>query len=332
MKRERRHELQHNDLAEWIVKSYERIVPYRNAILGVGLLAIVLAISVAIWHSHSVAQAGEAWGSLGIPVFQPQFADDKTINMMDQAINSHSGTPAAEWAAVFRADTELTIGANKIVTDKKIGIEFLTRARDAYAKALETLTIPGAKEQAMFGKARALEALIQDKAQLGEAVAAYEELNKSFPKGIFKAIADQQIERLQKKDALQFYEALAQYTPKPKVESPHSQLGKLGSLPENPPDEPVPTPPVRAGGSQPGPILGLPEPSLMPTEPVKAKAPKTKAPKTEAPKTEPPKTEAPKAAAPKTEPAKPQAATPDAAKTETPKSETPKPESPKKDK
>ena len=34
MKRERRHELQHNDLAEWILKGYERIVPYKNAILA----------------------------------------------------------------------------------------------------------------------------------------------------------------------------------------------------------------------------------------------------------------------------------------------------------
>ena len=53
--------------------------------------------------------------------------------------------------------------------------------------ALKTMTIPGAKEQAMFGKARAMESLIQNKAQLDEAVAAYEELNKRFPHGMFKA-------------------------------------------------------------------------------------------------------------------------------------------------
>ncbi len=79
MKRERRHELQHNDLAEWILKNYERIVPYRNAILGVGLLVVVLVIGISFWHSHSAAQAGEAWNSLGIPVFQPVFRDPTTI-------------------------------------------------------------------------------------------------------------------------------------------------------------------------------------------------------------------------------------------------------------
>jgi len=322
MKRERRHELQHNDLAEWILKAYERVAPYRNTILGVALLVTVLVIALALWHSHSVAEAGEAWDSLGIPVFQPQFADDsgRTIAEMQKVIQSHPGTPAAEWAEVFKGDNELTVGANKIMTDKKTGIAFLAQARDDYAKALETLTIPAAREQAMFGKARALESLIQNKDQLHEALGAYEDLNKSFPDGMFKAVAKQRIERLQKKDSdsLAFYEALAQYTPKPKVESPHSQLSKLGPLPENPPQEPVPTPPVRPDGKQ----SGVPEPSLTPTEPVKTTTPKTEAPKTETPKTELAKPPAAKPAAPKLDVVKPDA----------PKTETPKTEAPKKDK
>ncbi len=85
---------------------------------------------------------------------------------------------------------------------------------------------------------------------------------------MFKSIADQRVEQLQKKETLNFYESLAKYTPKPKVESPRNQLGKLGGLPENPPDEPlVPTAPVRPKDSgQQGPGLGIPVPSLSPTE------------------------------------------------------------------
>ena len=52
----------------------------------------------------------------------------------------------------------------------------------------------------MFGKARAIESLIQNKAQLDEAVTAYQELIERFPHGMFKAIADQRIEQLQKKE------------------------------------------------------------------------------------------------------------------------------------
>ena len=72
----------------------------------------------------------------------------------------------------------------------------------------------------MFGKARAIESLIQNKAQVDEAVAAYQELNERFPHGMFKTVADQRLEQLQKKETVKFYESLAQYTPKPKVESP----------------------------------------------------------------------------------------------------------------
>ena len=88
MKSERRHELQHNDLAEWILKTYERILPYRNTILGVGLLVVVLLVGMSFWHSQDVAQAGEAWNSLGypvgIPVFTPDFAREQTIDVMQQ--------------------------------------------------------------------------------------------------------------------------------------------------------------------------------------------------------------------------------------------------------
>ena len=322
MKSERRHELQHNDLAEWILAGYERIVPYRNSIFGVSLLVIVLAIGLSFWHSHSVAQAGEAWGSLGLPVFQPAFQIEQTIPMMQHTVQTYPGGPAAEWAQVFAGDTALMVGTNKILVDKTVGVEYLTQARKLYEQALDTLTIPGAREQAMFGRARAIESSIQKKADRDEAVAAYQELNKNFPNGMFKAIAEQRIEQLGKPDSLVFYDALAQYKPKPKAktetEPPKNPLQTPGPLLDNPPDEPlVPKTPVRSGGSQSGTTPGLPAPDLTPLEPAKSAPAQKEAGKTETPKTEP---------------AKPQAVKPDATKTEVPKADAPKAEPPKKDK
>ncbi len=240
--------------------------------------------------------------------------------------------PAAEWAQVFAGDSALMIGTNKILTDKKAGIEFLTQARDIYGKALETLTIPGAQEQAMFGKARAMESLIENKSQRDEAIAAYQDLNKKFPDGMFKAIADQRIEQLQKKETMEFYEALAQYAPKPKVKSIRSQLENLGNF-GNPPDElPVPTTPIRPDGSRSGPILGIPEPSLTPTEPGKSSTPKKETPKTEPAKPQAVKTDAPKPDAPKADAPKADTPKTDVPKSDAPKADAPKPEAAKKDK
>ena len=315
MKSERRHELQHNDLAEWIVKAYERAAPYKNMILGVVILLAVLILGVSLWHSHSASQNAEAWNSLGVAVFQPNLADEREIGNMQKTVQNYSGTTAAQWADVFIADTNLMIGTNKILTDKKVGLDYLTRAKEIYVKALDNLTLPAAKEQAMFGKARATESLIESKSDLEDAVAAYQDLNKSFPDGIYKTLAAQRIEQLRKKDALKFYLALAQYTPKPKAESPRSKLEKLGPLSDNPPDEPVPTAPVRpqAGGAIPAPSLTPGEPGKMPTlkmdfpsatqpatpgttklQPVQPDAPGGETPKAETPKADAPKADAPK--------------------------------------
>ena len=130
MKRERRHELQHNDLAEWIVTAYGRIEPYRNVILVVAVLTVVLGVGFSFWHSHNVAQAAEAWNSLGVPVFQPNFVDGQTtMNLMDAAIKSHPDAPVAEWAKVFEGNTFLLLGSNQILADKKRGVELLTQAQ-----------------------------------------------------------------------------------------------------------------------------------------------------------------------------------------------------------
>ena len=180
-----------------------------------------------------------------------------------------------------------------------------------------------------------MESLIQNRDQLDEAVAAYEELNKRFPQGMFKPIADQQIERLQKKDALDFYTELAQNKPKAKVESPRSKLESL-SLPENPPPQPGPAAPARSSGNAPGPALGIPEPSLKPTENVKPNAPKTEPPKPQTAKpdvskTDVPKPDAVKPDAPKPDAVNPDAVKPDAVKPDAPKPDVVKPDAPKPD-
>jgi hypothetical protein len=307
MKSERRHELQHNDLAEWIVTGYERILPYRNGILGVILLLAVLLVGISFWRSHAAAQSAEAWASLGVPALQLDFGNEQMLGVMQKTVQTYKGTAPAEWAQAFTGDTNLMLGANQLLTDKKVGTTYVAAALEAYNnEALQSLTSP-AREQALFGKARAMESLIQNSDQLRDTISAYEELNRSYPQGMYKAIADQQIERLQKGDALRFYQALAKYSPKPKIEAPRSELEKLkplGPLPENPE---APLVPVRPDASHAGVMPGIPAPSLAPDEPVKPDASKT-------------------------EPVKLPAVKPDAPKAETPKSTAAAPEAAKKDK
>jgi hypothetical protein len=320
MKSERRHELQHNDLQEWIVKSYDRVVPYRSTVLGIGLLAVVLLIGLWIWRSHAASQAADAWASLGVPVLQTDIANDQMIPFLQQrTIQPYPDSAAADWARVFQGDTSLMVGENRILADKKTGEGLVNQALEAfYNKALETATNPAVREQAMFGKARALESMIRNKDQLRDAAAAYDDFNTSFPKRMYKAIADKRLEGLKKPDTLKFYEALAKYERKPKVTTPPSDLETPHDLPESPhsaleklgPLTPLPDYPDTTGRPGASPSGGLPsipapansaapKPAPRTVPPLMPDTPKAERPKAEPPIAEPPKPERPKAEPPK---------------------------------
>jgi len=270
MKSERRHELQHNDLAEWATKAYETVAPYRNAIIGAVLLLIVGGIAWTIWRGHSESQAAESWNAMEIPeaLVIPVYRSDRYPGIMEKVSNTYSGTRAAAWAQVCLADSVLYFGENLLLVQKDAGTQNVKNAMEIYKKSLPSSPAPMARERALFGIARALESL----GQLQEATAAYNELNRDFPQGTYKAIADGRLAVLSKPETAEFYEALAKYTPKPKKEAEKSAAGPRGKaegiapLPENP-EEPLLKPPVKPADSSSGSATSVPKASASPPAP-----------------------------------------------------------------
>ena len=290
MKSERRHELQHNDLAEWATRTYEGILPYRLSILGVTLLLIVGVIAWEIWHGHSESQALEAWNAVepAEAIYFPVYENQNYTAAMDKASQSYVGTSAGEWAQVLTADSCLYFGVENSMGNKDAATNFLNNAAERYDKTIAGSLGPLARERAMFGKARILESA----GKLPEATAAYQELNKEFPQGIYKAVADQRLEQLGKPDTAEFYKAVAEYKPKPKKEAaeksaagPSGKAEKL-TLPENPDMPPIGAP-VRPGESSSGSAASAPKSSGTGTAP-KAETPS----KAEPPKADPPRSTA----------------------------------------
>ena len=68
MKSERRHELQHNDLADWFLTTYESMLPYRTVIIFGTLLVVVAAVAWTIWRitrilrGHGMERSGDRPG------------------------------------------------------------------------------------------------------------------------------------------------------------------------------------------------------------------------------------------------------------------------------
>ena len=140
MKSERRHELQHNDLAEWAVRTYEGILPYRTSILGGSLLLVVGLAAWQIWHSHSQSQAVEAWNAVetGKTCLRqlydyPQMAQ-QYAGMMQKANETYSGSPAGEWAQMLTADSCLFLGQSQLMGNNEAARNFLNEAGQRYEK------------------------------------------------------------------------------------------------------------------------------------------------------------------------------------------------------
>jgi hypothetical protein len=276
MKSERRHELQHNDLAEWTVRAYESVLPYRTSILGVTLLLVVGLVAWEIWHGHSESQAFDGWNAVEIPqaIYQfpaaqmpPPYADQQYAAMMEQASEKYAGTPAGDWARVLTADSCLFLGQYQLMGEKEKATNLMNIAVDRYEKSLAASLGPMAHERALFGKARVLESV----GKLPEATAAYQDLLKEFPQGTYKAVADQRLEQLGKPDTAEFYKAVAEYKPKVKKEAEKSAAGPSGKaenlkLPENP-DIPPFAPPSRPGESSSGTTASAPKTSGTATAP-----------------------------------------------------------------
>jgi hypothetical protein len=301
MKSERRHELQHNDLAEWSIRAYESVMPYRNAIIGVALLIIVGVVAWQIWHNHSESQAADGWNAVETPEaeFYPAYRAQVYAMRWEQASQTYPGTPAGEWAQVLTADSCLFLGVDQQLVNKEAAANFLKEAAGRYDKIIVAPPGPIAHERSMFGKARILEST----GNLQEATTAYQDLIKAFPQGTYKAVAEQRIAALGKPETVEFYKALAEYKPKPpkkeaeKKEPEKSAAGPSGKienmkLPENP-DMPPLTTPVKPNGGTSGTAASAPKASGT------AAAPKSETPS----KVEPPKAEAPKSTAASSAPA-----------------------------
>jgi tetratricopeptide (TPR) repeat protein len=228
MKKERRHELHTNALADWLGGALEQAKPYQNALLGATLLVVVGIVVVAVWYNHSVAAAADAWVAMRSPIHSPSEQDLRRIT------TEYAGSPAAQWAQVSLGDLFLGEGTPRLFENKAMAQELLSQALNSYRAAYEAADAPLLRERALFGMARTQEAL----GRLDEAAKTYEELNRQWPEGMFHTAAADRLKDLKRNETKAFYDRFAAFNPKPPApKEPPAAKGAMAPLPENPPDE-----------------------------------------------------------------------------------------------
>ena len=262
MKSERRHELQHNSLEDYVVKLGQRVQPYAKAITG-GILAVVVLIGTYFYLNHRAdAERANAWDRTFQAIYSGDSKDLRSV------VDAYPGTPAALWAQLELADRELATGVAALFTEKSVGKNDIRTALDDYEAVQVAATYSLKKQHSLYVICRALGNQL---GQLDKAKEAYKRLIRpSYAEGPYYARAKQELENLDRDSTKNFYDWFANVEPAPRsTTSPFGGTSPFESLPL-PADLKMPS----KGGSK------TPPPTPKPDEgPAKAPASSTTAPK-----------------------------------------------------
>ena len=145
MKSERRHELQHNELAEWLFKTGEQLKPFQNLILA-GVAILVVAVAAYSWWSRtSATKTSLAWADL------TRSLDSGSLDMMTTVADDHPNAVVGETATVVLGDWHLAGGCNQRFNSMALAQKELSSAIDSYSKVLQNSRVPSLLERATFG-------------------------------------------------------------------------------------------------------------------------------------------------------------------------------------
>ena len=205
MKSERRHELQHNELAEWLAKSVASIRPYQNMILTAVVVFLVAALGYTLWSHEVASRSSQAWDEFNTALGSRDTAKIAKI------IEQYPNTAVGNIAAIMAADGHLSEGCDRLFVNKAIATQELTKAGELYRAVREQATLPWLLERATYGLGRAEEA----KGNLEPAKALYEEIAEKWPNGTFATAASQRLQDLKRPATKRFYDDFAHFDPKP---------------------------------------------------------------------------------------------------------------------
>jgi len=208
MKSERRHELQHNVLADWLAQTFEALKPYQNVILGIALVGAVALAGWALMSRESQARNTQAWSDLS------RAMASGNPSALDDVAENHAGSTVGALAALVSADQRFAEGCRLLFVNKASAMEELNKAVSLYELVLQRRGTPSLWPRATYKLAMAKEAK-GTAAEIEEAVKLYEEVAKQWPGCAFAAAAAERAEQLKQPAIKEFYDRFAHFNPKP---------------------------------------------------------------------------------------------------------------------
>ena len=230
---QKKQQLQHNELADWLEVRIEELKPYASYI-GIGVLVVVAVVGVGVyWLNDQEAKSGQAWADYSDAADEARY-NNSIAELVDNA-DRHPDTTAAMWSLQMAADINLRDGLSELYSDRKIEDSTISKALDQYTQVVEG-TAQGSmlNNHAKLGQSIAYEAM----GQVADALAGYEtlvEISKDqagLPTSPIGKLALKYHNRLsnfggEKSAAKTFYKSFVTY--KPSLQTP--SIPGMGGLP-----------------------------------------------------------------------------------------------------
>ena len=215
---QKKQQLQHNELADWLELKVEELKPYMPFILG-GIAVIVVAVGGFLyWQNGRNQKVSDAWIAYSNAADEARY-NSSTDPLADVA-KDYPGTTAALWSLQMAADVKLKDGLTSLYDQRSEGQGSIEEALGNYTEVVKA-TPSGSmlNNHAVLGQAIAYEAL----GMMPEALSGYKALVDESPKSEagdptspIGKLAQKYLNRLDGFSgdrASDFYESFVAYTP-----------------------------------------------------------------------------------------------------------------------
>ncbi|MGB2796151.1 MAG: hypothetical protein WBD44_02670 [Phycisphaerae bacterium] len=238
MKSKRKHDLQTNELADWIGRVILRLKPH-GRILGWGALVVLLAVFVFF----VLPKIGGGYGAEAVSAAVFNRAQRSfEAEPLREFLRTYSDSPQVPTARLMLADRVLRESASGVAAgegaDRQAKREKqLAEARDLYAKVAESDGV--GRPMARVG----LALVLLEEGRLDEGWAALEEVRKEWPQSVAAVKAKAHLEALAGYEPIAFSEEPLEKPEKPKEPGEGGGAAKPGE-----PKAPETGPPASAAG------------------------------------------------------------------------------------
>lgn len=234
MKAERRHELQHNDLAAWLAKKFIAVRPYVITVVAAIVAVVVVWMGYSWYAQGSAAAKAETWNQYYASLNEAAAGDDAKLR---DFIRVHAEEPAGLVARQRFAMMKMSIAAARQLSSRDASREAYQEAIDEFAQVRQATNDDTLKRFVSYQIALARES----RYDLDEATTEYKSIVEKWPGSMEAERAEFRLADLKNPETKDLYEwhrtVNPSATPPVAPQAPVEPDTNLDALPDAPPAE-----------------------------------------------------------------------------------------------